>query len=108
MVGRLSQPPTLGWKYVCDTNKFLPHFPCLVYISPNWERVKLVLGCSPFEVRHTGELMAHLVEDVSESWGIRTKVYILFSRCGALPDFQGGWPVYGHGQQHDHDDDAPQ
>ena len=50
----------------------------LVYIS-NWKRVKLVLGCSPFEQRHTGELMAGFVEDVCESWGIRSKVNIL---CG--------------------------
>ena len=35
----------------------------LVYIS-NWKRVKLVLGCSPFEQRHTGELMAGFVDDV--------------------------------------------
>ena len=53
-------------------------FPCLVYIS-DWQRVKLVLGCSPFETRHTGELMAQLVEDVSESWGIRSKVGVLYS-----------------------------
>ena len=46
---------------------------CSVYIS-NWRRVKLVLGCSPFEQRHTGELMASFVEDVLESWGIRRKV----------------------------------
>ena len=46
---------------------------CLVYIS-KWRRVKLVLGCSPFEQRHTGELMAGFVEDVSEAWGIRSKV----------------------------------
>ena len=50
----------------------------LVYIS-NWKRVKLVLGCSPFEQRHTGELMAGFVDDVCESWGIRSKVNIL---CG--------------------------
>ena len=56
------------------------HLICLilVYIS-NWKRVKLVLGCSPFEQRHTGELMAGFVEDVCESWGIRSKVNIL---CG--------------------------
>ena len=29
----------------------------------------MVLGCSPFEQRHTGELMASFVEDVLESWG---------------------------------------
>ena len=41
------------------------HLICLilVYIS-NWKRVKLVLGCSPFEQRHTGELMAGFVDDV--------------------------------------------
>ena len=56
------------------------HLICLilVYIS-NWKRVKLVLGCSPFEQRHTGELMAGFVDDVCESWGIRSKVNIL---CG--------------------------
>ena len=46
---------------------------CSVYIA-NWRRVKLVLGCSPFEMRHTGELMAGFVEDVCDSWGIRRKV----------------------------------
>ena len=44
-----------------------------VYIS-NWRRVKLVLGCSPFELRHTGELMANFVTDTMESRGIRSKV----------------------------------
>ena len=53
-------------------------FPSLVYIC-GWKRVKLVLGCSPFEMRHTGELMAQLVEDVSESWGIRSKVGVSYS-----------------------------
>lgn len=45
----------------------------IFYIS-NWKRVKMVLGCTPFETRHTGELMANFVTDVSESWDIQSKV----------------------------------
>ena len=78
MDGQRSRHPTLGLKYVCHANKFLSDFSCLVYIS-DWQRVKLVLGCSPFEMRHTGELMAQLVEDVSESWNIRSKVCVSLS-----------------------------
>ena len=50
----------------------------------------MVLGCSPFEQRHTGELMAGFVEDVCESWGIRSKVNI---KCDVFPSpySEGGW-----------------
>ena len=36
----------------------------------------MVLGCTPFETRHTGELMANFVTDVSESWDIQSKVQL--------------------------------
>ena len=51
------------------------YLPCSVYIS-NWKRVKMVLSCTPFETRHTGELMANFITDVSESWDIQSKVQL--------------------------------
>ena len=101
MGGLRSPPPTLGSKYVWNT--YISHLICLclVYIS-NWKRVKLVLGCSPFEQRHTGELMAGFVEDICESWGIRSKVNIkwclsftLFWRwLDSAPTRPAIWPTW--------------
>ena len=67
----------------------------------------MVLGCSPFEQRHTGELMAGFVEDICESWGIRSKVNI---KCDVFPSpySEGGWTLHRHGQQYDQHDDPLQ
>ena len=36
--------------------------------------MKLVLGCTPFEERHTGEELAKFIDTVCEAWNIRNKV----------------------------------
>ena len=96
-----------AWNMYVEIKKKLFHdltLLCSVYIS-NWRRVKLVLGCSPFEQRHTGELMASFVEDV-RILGDTSQGNKLLLFCLSSPS-EGGWPVYWHCQQHDDNDDVP-
>ena len=45
-----------------------------VYIDGNWRRVKMCLGCCPFENRHTGEELGKWVDKVLDKWDIRQQV----------------------------------
>jgi hypothetical protein len=47
--------------------------PSLVYIH-DWRRVKLCLGCSHFEEKHSSENLAKLVDTTTDIWNIRHKV----------------------------------
>ena len=47
----------------------------LVYINSKWRRVKMCLGCIPFEEKHSSEKLADWVDSVIDSWDIREQVY---------------------------------
>jgi hypothetical protein len=54
------------------TNNVL-NFSSLVYIH-DWRRVKLCLGCTQFEEKHSSENLAKLVDITTDNWNIRHKV----------------------------------
>lgn len=54
----------------------MPGYICVTahFIDQNWEKQSLILRYCRFETRHSSDAFATLMEDIIQSWGLRTKL----------------------------------